>query len=73
MAETRLKPMKHDVQLCAEAYRIVVGIPPYDHPSNENRGPNSPLSESIDRVFTPLTRHLAREIVDAEQWELLNG
>ncbi len=65
-----LKPINTSIQICADAYRILLGVAPFDGLANKNIG-DPALSKSIERIYTPLTRSEARKIVDAEQMKAL--
>lgn len=59
---------RHDIVACADQYRKLVGLPPYDGPENIVRG-DGYFSKSIIDDYTPATRESARDITDIEQLE----
>lgn len=59
---------RHNIIECADQYRKLVGLPPYDGPENIVRG-DGHFSKSIINDYTPATRETARDIVDIEQME----
>jgi len=56
---------------CADQYRKLVGLPPYDGPENIVRG-DGHFSASIRKDYSTATRDTARDMIDIEQLEWMD-